>query len=377
LYAIRIKAKQHSCALNIHSCCITTYHPNNKHKAVKQILHYIFGAVLLLPSISVFAQYKGGSGDGNTFGVVAAISLGRNIFKGGNDDGNNVSTILAQPLGSNIFKGGIDDGTIVGISANQSLGRNIFKGGIDDGTIVAVSANQSLGRNIFKGGIDDGTAVATVLSQPLGRNIFTGGANDGWAMALKNNLALPVTLSDFSGQWQQNNALLLWQTASELNSAYFELQRSFDGSTFTPVGTVAAAGESNTPRNYQYTDANVKSLMQTGSLREVFYRLRSVDKDAKETYSGIVILRADPAANTYSIFPNPARDVVTITSTEAIVTGNTYIYMADVNGRLLLQKQMTNRQQQLNLSALPSGTYFLQLVNTGKIVYTQKIIIQK
>jgi hypothetical protein len=337
-----------------------------------------FSLVLLLVCLlqTTNAQFHGGVDDGQTVVLASSQPLGRNIFLGGVDDGTNVFAITAQPLGRNIFLGGIDDGTNVSAIAAQPLGRNIFLGGIDDGTNVAIITAQPLGRNIFLGGNDDGTNVSISPSQALGRNIFTGGADDGWAMAAAANVQLPITLSAFTGNWQQNDALLNWQTATESNSSHFELERSFDGSNFTTIGSINAAGQSNAVRNYSYTDVRVKYLLPQAS-PVVYYRLKAVDKDGTFVYSGIVILKADSVSQVeYAVFPNPAKDYINITANGSL-PANAYIRLADVTGKVLLLQKMASNRQQLSVSNYASGTYFLQIIGENSVIYTQKVIIHQ
>ncbi|MBO2010121.1 T9SS type A sorting domain-containing protein [Hymenobacter negativus] len=325
------------------------------------------------------AQFRGGVDDGTHFSQTSNQLLGRNIFLGGIDDGTSFGLAASQPFGRNIFLGGIDDGTSFGLAANQPFGRNIFLGGIDDGAALSLTTGQPFGRNIFLGGIDDGSNSSQVPAQPLGRNIFPGGGNDGWAIAFKSkdDTPLPVTLTDFSGHWQQNDALLLWQTATEVNTSHFELERSFDGNTFAPIQRIAAAGQSTSPKNYQYTDVAVNTLLPAGAAY-AYYRLRSVDINGAATYSGVVVLQATRSSKIeYAVFPNPAQDVVTITATALPATGGAYIRLVDVTGKVLLLQKMTSDRQQISVSAFVDGLYFLQLMAADKVVYTQRIIISK
>jgi hypothetical protein len=344
----------------------------------------LVGCLVLVATTTANAQFKGGVDDGTHVGQTSNQPLGRNIFVGGTDDGTSVGLAANQPFGRNIFLGGTDDGTSLGLATNQPFGRNIFVGGVDDGTSVGLAANQPFGRNIFLGGIDDGTSLGLAASQPLGRDIFLGGGNDGWALAFKTagNTPLPVTLTEFSGRWQQHDALLSWATATEVNSSYFELERSFDGKAFTKVQQIAAAGQSVSVRNYQYVDVAVGKLLPADAAN-VYYRLRSVDKDGTATYSGIVVLKAiSGSGNTstgieYAVFPNPARDFVTISISQFPTAGEAYIRLLDVSGRVLLMQKMTSSPQQLSVSAFAGGLYFLQLIAAEKVVYTQRIIISK
>jgi len=336
-----------------------------------------FTAFMLLFCCSAQAQFRGGDSDGATVAIASNQPLGRNFFRGGTDDGTDFALAFNQPLGRNIFMGGTEDGTEFALASNQPLGRNIFVGGVNDGSNFALASNQSLGRNIFVGGTDDGIDFALASNQPLGRNIFTGGVDDGWAMAFAPNLPLPITLADFNGKWQQEDAVLIWKTATELNTSHFQLERSFDGNTFSAITTINAAGQSSTERNYTYTDIGVQKLIPNNGTT-VYYRLKSVDKNGAATYSGIVILKTkNSSVIQYAVFPNPAKDFVTISTAGQLPLNAATMRLADVSGKILLIQKITSAQQQFSVSALTNGTYFLQVLSDGKVAYTQKIIIQK
>jgi hypothetical protein len=335
--------------------------------------------LLLFCTVTVTAQFRGGNGKGNTLAAAAKANLGRNIFTGGTDDGLASLRASSQLLGRNIFTGGPDDGFSSIAVKTQVLGTNIFTGGPDDGFASTRLNAQSLGHNIFLGGVNDGHALASLPAATLGKNIFIGGGNDGWAFAFvsKASLALPVTLSAFAAKWQLNDALISWQTSLEINTASFELQRSFDGTSFTAIHTTAAAGQSSVVQYYQYTDAGIKPLLPP-AVNTVYYRLKTIDLDGRTSLSGIVVLRTDRTnSNTYAIYPNPARDIITIATTGATATNNGLIRLFDMSGRMLLQQKITSSNQQLSVGTLAGGTYFLQLSASGNILYTQKIIIQK
>jgi hypothetical protein len=59
-------------------------------------------------------------------------------------------------------------------------------------------------------------------------------------------IPLPLHFLTFKGSLQNNAALLQWETANEVNTSHFVVERSIDGINFNPIGTVAAAGSSTT-----------------------------------------------------------------------------------------------------------------------------------
>ncbi len=92
---------------------------------------------------------------------------------------------------------------------------------------------------------------------------------------------LPVTLTDFSARNDKDEIALFWQTASELNSNYYEIQRSKDGQNFSKIGNVFSHGTTSLENFYSFKD-----IMPLKGIN--YYRLSMVDLDGKMNYSKIV-----------------------------------------------------------------------------------------
>ena len=90
---------------------------------------------------------------------------------------------------------------------------------------------------------------------------------------------LPVELSAFTATAEGAAVRLVWATASEKNSARFEVERSTDGRTFAAIGAVAAAGSSTALRSYELLDATLPASTAT-----LYYRLKQVDQDGSFSY---------------------------------------------------------------------------------------------
>ncbi|MBF9223212.1 beta strand repeat-containing protein [Hymenobacter ruricola] len=118
---------------------------------------------------------------------------------------------------------------------------------------------------------------------------------------------LPVTLSAFTATLVDPAAVrLAWATATEKNSASFEVERSLDGERFTAIGTVAAAGSSATAHRYALLDANPPRHQAT-----LYYRLRLVDLDGTFAYSPVRTVALAAQAG-LALFPNPATGAATL-----------------------------------------------------------------
>jgi hypothetical protein len=157
----------------------------------------------------------------------------------------------------------------------------------------------------------DASAVETVSSTPtdIGTVALRQGSGSPTltidalgvttAFPLADAGPLPVTLTSFTAQASGRAVQLAWQTATEVNSDHFVVERSLDGRTFTLLQSVPAAGASATPRTYSTLDAHATGATQ------LYYRLRSVDRDGTSAYSAVQVVMLTPAAVGLALFPNP------------------------------------------------------------------------
>jgi len=72
-----------------------------------------------------------------------------------------------------------------------------------------------------------------------------------------------------------------------------------------------------------------------------------------------------------SIYPNPTSDFITISSTD--VMSEIHLNITDMNGKVLNEAILTNREFQIDLSQFTNGVYLLNLIdknfsNTFKII---------
>ncbi|MGI4736003.1 MAG: T9SS type A sorting domain-containing protein [Janthinobacterium lividum] len=165
---------------------------------------------------------------------------------------------------------------------------------------------------------------------------------------------LPVTLTSFGALRLPGGAVQVnWATASEQHSAYFEVQRSLDGSTFTTVDKVLASG--TTTQTHAYTSRD-----QVAPASKLHYRLRQVDTDGTETFSPVVILAPTEAAAPLALYPNPAHDQLTIAAAAGLE-----VQVCDLTGRVL-QTTILPTSGKLSMAALPAGTYLLRVSVGGQ-----------
>jgi len=180
-----------------------------------------------------------------------------------------------------------------------------------------------------------------------------GGINTTTAQFTIGALPLPVQLTAFTATAVANrDAQLAWTTASELNSAYFDVERSLDGITFAKIGQVAAQGNSQTTQKYALTDAGIG----TRATSPVYYRLRQVDLDGTAAYSPVRTV-SFTKAGAISLYPNPAQASTTL-DLSALPAGTYQVLVLDATGRQVRSATVAGGQfQALSLSDLATGAY--------------------
>lgn len=175
----------------------------------------------------------------------------------------------------------------------------------------------------------------------------------GYSFVPLSNITLPAQFSGFNVQCTDKGAMLTWGTASELNSDRFEIQRSKNSVDWVVIDNVAAAGNSDAQRNYQYLDLNGGAA---------FYRIRQVDKDGRFVYTAIKQTDCRVSQFDITLYPVPARDKLTVViqSDQAVRTD---LLVLDINGRTIsrtaTQINKGNNNIILNVSELPGGQYIL------------------
>jgi hypothetical protein len=185
---------------------------------------------------------------------------------------------------------------------------------------------------------------------------FSGGGGGGGA----GGSPLPVELIHFDAQAAANHtADLHWQTASELNNNYFDVERSYDAIHWEWVGKVVGNGTTNQLADYSFVDKTIAKSQQTA-----YYRLNQIDYDGAHEYTDIRDVRFTVKPNAFEIaaYPNPFNQEVTI----RIRTTELYsIEVTDLNGLVMLNIENEDKgTHRLDLSTWASGVYIVNVTST-------------
>jgi hypothetical protein len=93
----------------------------------------------------------------------------------------------------------------------------------------------------------------------------------------KSDVANNVVMLSLDLTKTGNAIKLNWQTASEKNNNYFEIQRSTDGVQFEVIALMFAKEDAEKGAAYRYTDQQFTKL----NAGNIYYRLRIIDISGK------------------------------------------------------------------------------------------------
>jgi hypothetical protein len=174
----------------------------------------------------------------------------------------------------------------------------------------------------------------------------------------------------FKGEKQGNTNRLAWKTYSEINTNVFEVERSYNGTDYSRIGTIDATGASS-GSTYSYDDKTY-----TGTI--AYYRLKQVDLSGDYTYSNIVMLKSAGITEPgMTVLNNPFHNKIDLSlytpvQSKAVInlldaTGKlVYTSTADISGNTVLTVSPAAK-------SLSTGLYIIQVQLNGR-TFTKKVI---
>ncbi len=205
----------------------------------------------------------------------------------------------------------------------------------------------------------NGTCVGTSTASNTQRTGMNGFSVFGVA---QSSAPLPVELISFTGETFDDHNGLNWATASELNNHYFDVERSDDGITFSPIGRKEGGNNSSQRLDYSFDDYSPIEGIN-------YYRLKQVDYNGAITYSNVVSLifhRGNMSVS--NVKPNPTNGEVNFDFNSPSET-TIHIVITDVTGRKVKDEYME----------VKAGTSIINTMidETGAGVYTLSVTEEK
>ena len=213
-----------------------------------------------------------------------------------------------------------------------------------------ISGATSLGGNIYQ--FANITSIANNLRFTLGTiNI--------------SQTPLPIELINFKLTNFNNESIKIeWQTASEINNDFFNIEKSRDGTNWKMIHRVNGSGNSSSISNYTLFDNNPFNGTS-------YYRLKQTDYNGNSSYYPIKSISINNNTNN-KIFPNPTNSKATI------IEANSNINRIDVYNilgeKITSLVNITEQNEQkiiIDFSNLQSGIYYVRTNTNIYKIYKQ------
>ncbi|MCW3105536.1 MAG: hypothetical protein JWQ09_42 [Segetibacter sp.] len=207
-----------------------------------------------------------------------------------------------------------------------------------------------------------GNNNTNVTSMFYGAGAVNGGSYSAYSYVPLSPSLVPLKLVSFSVIKSSDNAILKWSVENQSpTNSHFEIERSTNGSLFKQFGRSNIVHNGMTANTYTYTDQNISTIKNNGL---IYYRIKQLDKDGQYIYSEIKTVRLYGQAIGANVYPNPVKDVATITfdiGRKASVT----ISVLNTEGKEIQKYEMAGLQgintKNINIGMFSSGTYLIKI----------------
>ncbi len=288
-----------------------------------------------------------------------------------------------------ISDGTSDLGTVLGQTGTFTDGMSFSYTG--ENSWIDHLTNISPAQMIFRNQSPDyGCAVAYDAGtyRTIGTSFEFGGLADGTSPSTKDELMekileffslqiIPVELTSFIAEVDENGILLVWETATETNNSGFEVEKSEDNSTFTKVGHIKGNGTTSEKQEYKFRDTDVNGK------GKCYYRLKQIDYDGTAGYSEVLEVDYSIIPVEFSLsqnYPNPFNPATTIKfgiPQTTSVTLKIYDALGSEVETLIDEKLEPGYYKHIwDASRFASGVYFYRII-AGTFVKTKKLMILK
>jgi hypothetical protein len=173
---------------------------------------------------------------------------------------------------------------------------------------------------------------------------------------------LPVLLHSFNGSQNEHEIILNWSSQHEQHIKHYIIERSKDGLVFESIAQIGIKSNRSILNHYKYIDQKLPL-----NFTSIFYRIKLVDYDYKETYSTILRFSNKSEIENLTLSPNPVR-IETILNFRADNAGTSLMQIFDQTGNIVDQQNIQYRKGYNSIQTMPN-------VMAG--VYVMKITIDK
>lgn len=173
----------------------------------------------------------------------------------------------------------------------------------------------------------------------------------------------PVEFIDFTATKINQSVLLEWETESEINNDYFEIERSSNALEWSRLFKTQAAGESTEPK--EYSEMDLEPLQGIS-----YYRLSQFDLDGTRTILKLVSFNNEfnLGANEIRVFPNPTAEKVKVLGNKTELNELRILNLVgqDISENLLIVSH--DGYSEVNFNDQQAGVFILKTKTNSQIL---------
>ena len=173
--------------------------------------------------------------------------------------------------------------------------------------------------------------------------------------------ALPLEITQWSLRKNNNDVLLQWETAFELDLSHYIIQTSTDGMLFQDLKRVELKPFSTLGNAYQFAhqDLNVGTY---------YYRIKQVNQDGTEDFTKVLSVQISQEEKAIIISPNPFSKQLSIQQIDPAIPF-IQVSIFDQHQKRYASEQLINHNGTIQLDqivdGLKNGFYIIQLEGAG------------
>ena len=177
---------------------------------------------------------------------------------------------------------------------------------------------------------------------------------------------LPIDLISYKIKCVSTGSLFTWTTASEINNAFFTIEKTEDLLNWEIISTISGAFNSNIEIEYSAIDSNMVPD------KTIYYRLKQTDVNGQYKYFDVLAILCKFKNDVLDIIGINASDngINLIIKTEGLTP--VQIYLHDMSGKQITQNEINPKKGanivSLSVHGIANGIYIANIVQDGKTV---------
>lgn len=194
-----------------------------------------------------------------------------------------------------------------------------------------------------------------------------------WSLSTPDQLdctLLPIALEAIEAVQEHDLVMVRW-TAQEVSSNHhFLVERSTDGRSFLPIGSVQPQADENPRTQHQFEDRRPENGFN-------YYRVTAAAGDGTTAFSEVARVHFKRNAQALMILPNPASDLIRILAAGNLANEASEIRLHDGSGRMVRHRRQPLNEAPLHfpIGDLDAGYYTVTLLDgTGAPIGTGRFM---